>query len=147
MINEVIEEEDEYKNNKENENYKENININNINNENNNKLLKDNNIEIQNLKNIKEINNKNKQNLIWCSSPINKKVNTLQNITSKKTFDKYISIRDKLIVDNKNNNKDIILPDLNKFKNNNINFDNFKSLNLKNPFNPKKMNLRSISID
>ena len=147
MINEVIEEEDEYKNNKENENYKENININNKNNENNNKLLKDNNIEIQNLKNIKEINNKNKQNLIWCSSPINKKVNTLQNITSKKTFDKYISIRDKLIVDNKNNNKDIILPDLNKIKNKNINFDNFKSLNLKNPFNPKKMNLRSISID
>ena len=154
MINEVIEEEDEYKNNinKENETQKEYINNNN-NSEKNNKI---NNNIINNIKLSKEnigiknfiINekNKNKRNLIWCNSPLNKKINTLENISSKKKFDELIPIRDKLFKDNKNN-PGIILPDLNKIKNSDNAFNNFKSLNLKNTFNPKKVNLRSISID
>ena len=152
MINEVIEEEDEYKNNinKENETQKEYINNNNeknnkINNNiiKNNKLSKDN-IGIKNF--INNEKNKNKRNLIWCNSPLNKKINTLENISSKKTFEELIPIRDKLFKDNKNN-PSIILPDLNKIKNFDNIFNNFKSLNLKNAFNPKKVNLRSISID
>ena len=152
MINEVIEEEDEYKNNinKENETQKEYINNNNeknnkINNNiiKNNKLSKDN-IGIKNF--INNEKNKNKRNLIWCNSPLNKKINTLENISSKKNFDELIPIRDKLFKDNKNN-PSIILPDLNKIKNFDNIFNNFKSLNLKNAFNPKKVNLRSISID
>ena len=155
MINEVIEEEDEYKNNinKENETQKEYIKNNNNNTEKNNKINNNiiNNIKLSKdnfgIKNfINNEKNKNKRNLIWCNSPLNKKINTLENISSKKKFDELIPIRDKLFKDNKNN-PGIILPDLNKIKNSDNVFNNFKSLNLKNTFNPKKVNLRSISID
>ena len=155
MINEVIEEEDEYKNNinKENETQKEYIKNNNNNTEKNNKINNNiiNNIKLSKdnfgIKNfINNEKNKNKRNLIWCNSPLNKKINTLENISSKKKFDELIPIRDKLFKDNKNN-PGIILPDLNKIKNSDNAFNNFKSLNLKNTFNPKKVNLRSISID
>ena len=152
MINEVIEEEDEYKNNinKENETQKGYINSNNEKNKQindniiNKNKLSNNNIDIKNY--LYNENNKNKRNLIWCNSPLNKKINTLENISSKKPFDELIPIRDKLFKDNKNN-QGIILPDLNKIKNSDNILNNFKSLNLKNSFNPKKVNLRSISID
>ena len=152
MINEVIEEEDEYKNNinKENETQKGYINNNNEKNKQindniiNKNKLSNNNIDIKNY--LYNENNKNKRNLIWCNSPLNKKINTLENISSKKPFDELIPIRDKLFKDNKNN-QGIILPDLNKIKNSDNILNNFKSLNLKNSFNPKKVNLRSISID
>ena len=97
------------------------------------------------LKNKNEDNNKNKQNLIWCNSPFNKKINTYENLFYKKTFDKYVSVRDKLLPENKNG---IILPDLKNINNSNNHFNNFESLNIKKPFNnSKKMNLRSISTD
>ena len=151
FINEVIEEEDEDKNNlnKDNEIKKEFNNIN----RNNDKFRKIitksnddfNNIKVINDKNIKEENSgKNKQNLIWSSSPFNKKINTYENLFSKKTFDKYVSIRDKLIPENKNG---VVLPNLNKINNSNNHFNNFESLNIKKPFSSQQMNLRSISTD
>ena len=91
-----------------------------------------------------EDNNKNKQNLIWCNSPFNKKLNTYENLFYKKTFDKYVSVRDKLFPENKNG---IVLPDLKNINNSNNHFNNFESLNIKKPFTSKKMNLRSISTD
>ena len=91
-----------------------------------------------------EDNNKNKQNLIWCNSPFNKKINTYENLFYKKTFDKYVSVRDKLFPENKNG---IVLPDLKNINNSNNHFNNFESLNIKKPFTSKKMNLRSISTD
>ena len=91
-----------------------------------------------------EDNNKNKQNLIWCNSPFNKKINTNENLFYKKTFDKYVSVRDKLFPENKNG---IVLPDLKNINNSNNHFNNFESLNIKKPFTSKKMNLRSISTD
>ena len=91
-----------------------------------------------------EDNNKNKQNLIWCNSPYNKKINTYENLFYKKTFDKYVSVRDKLFPENKNG---IVLPDLKNINNSNNHFNNFESLNIKKPFTSKKMNLRSISTD
>ena len=139
--------------NKENEIKKENIKVNNkINdkvkfiiskkNEENNIKNNDNNI---NIKNEDNNINKNKNNLVWNSSPFNKKINTYENLFNKKSIDKYITIRDKLISDNKNG---ILLPDLKNINNSNNNFKNFESLNIKKPFNnSKKMNLRSISTD
>ena len=154
-INEVIVEEDEDKNNlnKENDTKKENL-INNKNIINNNNKFKkilpkndeiNNNIKVINeniIKNKNEAQNKNKSksNTIWGynPSPFNKKLNTYENLFYKKTFDKYISLRDKLIPENKN---EIILPDLKKSTNSNNPFENIKrSLN-------SKMILRSISTD
>ena len=91
-----------------------------------------------------EDNNKNKQNLIWCNSPFNKKINTYENLFYKKTFDKYVSVRDKLFPENK---VGVVLPDLKNINNSNNRFNNFESLNIKKPFTSKKMNLRSISTD
>ena len=141
--------------NKENEIKKENIKVNNKmndkvkiiiskNNEANN-IQNDENNNYLNNKNEENFKNKNKNNLVWNSSPFNKKINTYENLFNKKSTDKYITIRDKLISDNKNG---IFLPDLKNINNSNNNFKNFESLNIKKPFsNSKKMNLRSISTD
>ena len=141
--------------NKENEIKKENIKVNNKmndkvkiiiskNNEENN-IQNDENNNYLNNKNEENFKNKNKNNLVWNSSPFNKKINTYENLFNKKSTDKYITIRDKLISDNKNG---IFLPDLKNINNSNNNFKNFESLNIKKPFsNSKKMNLRSISTD
>ena len=141
--------------NKENEIKKENIKVNNKindkvkiiiskNNEENN-IQNDENNNYLNNKNEENNKNKNKNNLVWNSSPFNKKINTYENLFNKKSTDKYITIRDKLISDNKNG---IFLPDLKNINNSNNNFKNFESLNIKKPFsNSKKMNLRSISTD
>ena len=141
--------------NKENEIKKENIKVNNKindkvkiiiskNNEENN-IQNDENNNYLNNKNEDNFKNKNKNNLVWNSSPFNKKINTYENLFNKKSTDKYITIRDKLISDNKNG---IFLPDLKNINNSNNNFKNFESLNIKKPFsNSKKMNLRSISTD
>ena len=96
------------------------------------------------LKNKNDDNNKNRQNLIWCNSPFNKKINTYENLFYKKTFDKYVSVRDKLFPENK---VGVVLPDLKNINNSNNRFNNFESLNIKKPFTSKKMNLRSISTD
>ena len=110
------------------------------NNEKNNiKIISDNYLKSKN-----EDTNKNKQNLIWCNSPFNKKINTYENLFYKKTFDKYVSVRDKLFPENKNG---IVLPDLKNINNTNNQFNNFESLNIKKPFTSKKLNLRSISTD
>ena len=141
--------------NKENEIKKENIKVNNKindkvkiiiskNNEENN-IQNDENNNYLNNKNEDNFKNKNKNNLVWNSSLFNKKINTYENLFNKKSTDKYITIRDKLISDNKNG---IFLPDLKNINNSNNNFKNFESLNIKKPFsNSKKMNLRSISTD
>ena len=141
--------------NKENEIKKENIKVNNKmndkvkiiiskNNEENN-IQNDENNNYLNNKNEENFKNKNKNNLVWNSSPFNKKINTYENLFNKKSTDKYITIRDKLVSDNKNG---IFLPDLKNINNSNNNFKNFESLNIKKPFsNSKKMNLRSISTD
>ena len=152
MINEVIEEEDEDKNNniiKENDIKKENIEKNN-NNEKFRKIMTKNispfsTINNPNLKNMNKDINKKKPNLIWSNSPPNKKINTYENLLYKKTFDKYVSVRDKLIPTNKNsNNNGIILPDLKNI--NNIN-NNYQSINIKKSLNTPKLNLRSLSTD
>ena len=152
MINEVIEEEDEDKNNniiKENDIKKENIEKNN-NNEKFRKIMTKNispfsTINNPNLKNNNKDINKKKPNLIWSNSPPNKKINTYENLLYKKTFDKYVSVRDKLIPTNKNsNNNGIILPDLKNI--NNIN-NNYQSINIKKSLNTPKLNLRSLSTD
>ena len=87
--------------------------------------------------------NRNKQNLLWCNSPLNKKINTYENLFYKKTFDKYVPVRDKLLPD-KNG---IILPDLKNINNSNNRFNNYESLNTRKPFNSQRINLRSISTD
>ena len=81
---------------------------------------------------------------MWSNSPFVKKINTYENHFNKNNYDKYITIRDKLIPQNKNG---IFLPDLKKINNSSNNFNNFESLNINNPFNSQKMNLRSISTD
>ena len=86
-----------------------------------------------------------KPTLIWSNSQFNKK--TYENLFYKKTFDKYVPIRKKLISnDNKTSNNDNktngILPDLQS--QNYTNIDNFK--NIKSSI-PSKNNLRSKSID
>ena len=89
--------------------------------------------------------------MIWSNSPLNKKINTYENLLYKKTFDKYISVRDKLIPENKNINKGIILPDLKNITNNtntnNTSNNNCQSINIKKSYNSPKLNLRSLSID
>ncbi len=153
MINEVIEEEDEDKNNniiKESDIKKENIEKKNNNNEKFRKIMTKNispfcTINNPNLKNINKDINKNKSNLIWNNSPPNKKINTYENLLYKKTFDKYVSVRDKLIPTNKTSNNDgIILPNLKNI--NNIN-NNYQSINIKKSLNAPKLNLRSLSTD
>ena len=65
----------------------------------------------------------------------------------KKTFDKYVPIRDKLVPENKNQNSGLKLPDLKNFSNSNYDFKNYNSVNLKKPYNSQKINLRSVSTD
>lgn len=86
-----------------------------------------------------------------------KKLSTYQNIPYKNTFDKHLSIRDKLIQDKKINNNGIILQNLRNLNNNNNNNDNngltnkninnFESLNLKRTLKSQTINHRSISTD
>ena len=148
MIKEVIEEEDEDKNNiiKENDIKKEKVEKK-INNEEKFKKIVIKNItpfNSINTTNLQNTNNEihNKPNLIWSNSPFNKKINTYENLLYKKTFDKYVSVRDKLIPNNKNSHTGgIILPDLRNINN------NYQSLNIKKPFNSPKLNLRSLSTD
>ena len=57
-----------------------------------------------------------KPSLIWSNSQFNKK--TYENIFYKKTFDKYVPIREKLISDNKKPKNNFgILPDLQSYNN------------------------------
>ena len=56
------------------------------------------------IKNTNENNDikKIKQNLLWNNSQFsNKKINTYENLFNKKTFDKYLPIRDKLVFEKK----------------------------------------------
>ena len=56
------------------------------------------------IKNSNENNDikKIKQNLLWSNSQFsNKKINTYENLFNKKTFDKYLPIRDKLVIEKK----------------------------------------------
>ena len=155
MINEIIEEEDEEKHNinKGNDIKKENIEKNN--NEKGRKIIDNNSSPIKNIKKFSEYNltsankknSKNQSNLIWNNSPFNKKINTYENIFYKKTFDKYIPLRDKLITQKKNSNGGIILPDLKNTNNSNNVSNNYNNVNLKKSFNLQKMNVRSLSTD
>ena len=98
------------------------------------------------IKNTNENNDikKIKQNLLWSNSQFNnKKINTYENLFNKKTFDKYLPIRDKLAAEKKNPNTGIILPDLNNINSTN-NFKNYNNINIKNSQN---MYLRSVSTD
>ena len=98
------------------------------------------------IKNTNENNDikKIKQNLLWNNSQFsNKKINTYENLFNKKTFDKYLPIRDKLVFEKKNPNAGIILPDLKNINNTN-NFKNYNNINIKNSQN---IYLRSVSTD
>ena len=98
------------------------------------------------IKNTNENNDikKIKQNLLWSNSQFNnKKINTYENLFNKKTFDKYVPIRDKLVIEKKSPNAGIILPDLKNINNTN-NFKNYNNINIKNSQN---MYLRSVSTD
>lgn len=84
------------------------------------------------------------------------KLSTYQNIPYKNTFDKHLSIRDKLIQEKKINNNGIILQNLKNLNNNNNkcnnrlankNINNFESLNLKKTLKSQTINHRSISTD
>ena len=99
FINEVIEEEDEDKNKE-------------------NKREKIKNRHAMNRNKINEnIDKMAKPSLIWSNSQFNKK--TYENLFYKKTFDKYVPIREKLINDNKKPKNNIgILPDLQSLNNN-----------------------------
>ena len=77
--------------------------------------------------------------LIWSNSQFNKK--TYENLFYKKTFDKYVPVREKLVNENKNSNSNGILPELQTLQNY-TNFDN----NIKSSIYVKN-NLRSKSID
>ena len=131
FINEIIEEEDEDKNKEKDKREKSK-------NRHNPKIMNKNN-------NNNKINeNLAKPTLIWSNSQFNKK--TYENLFYKKTFDKYVPIREKLINnDNKkspNNHGNEILPDLQT-----QNFTNIEnSKNIKSAVVPKN-NLRSKSID
>ena len=86
-----------------------------------------------------------KKNLLWSNSQFsNKKINTYENLFNKKTFDKYLPIRDKLVIEKKNPNTGIILPDLKNINKNTNNFKNYNNINIKNSQN---MYLRSVSTD
>jgi hypothetical protein len=98
------------------------------------------------IKNTNENNDikKIKQNLLWSNSQFNnKKINTYENLFNKKTFDKYLPIRDQLAIEKKNPNAGIILPDLKNINNTN-NFKNYNNINIKSSQN---MYLRSVSTD
>ena len=98
------------------------------------------------IKNTNENNDikKIKQNLLWSNSQFNnKKINTYENLFNKKTFDKYLPIRDQLAIEKKNPNAGIILPDLKNINNTN-NFKNYNNINIKNSQN---IYLRSVSTD
>ena len=101
FINEVIEEEDEEKN-KEKELRKEREK--NKNRHNPDKFLIKNNKKKENILDEKH----QKGVLIWSNSQLNKK--TYENLFYKKTFDKYVPVREQLIGENKNSN---IMPELN----------------------------------
>ena len=117
------------------------------------KIMPNNNGPINNEKNnenvIKNTNENNdikkiKQNLLWSNSQFNnKKINTYENLFNKKTFDKYVPIRDKLVIEKKSPNAGIILPDLKNINHTN-NFKNYNNINIKNSQN---MYLRSVSTD
>lgn len=99
------------------------------------------------IKNANENNDikKIKQNLLWSNSQFsNKKINTYENLFNKKTFDKYLPIRDKLVIEKKNPNTGIILPDLKNINKNTNNFKNYNNINIKSSQN---MYLRSLSTD
>lgn len=99
------------------------------------------------IKNANENNDikKIKQNLLWSNSQFsNKKINTYENLFNKKTFDKYLPIRDKLVIEKKNPNTGIILPDLKNINKNTNNFKNYNNINIKSSQN---MYLRSVSTD
>ena len=98
------------------------------------------------IKNTNENNDikKIKQNLLWSNSQFNnKKINTYENLFNKKTFDKYLPIRDQLAIEKKNPNAGIILPDLKNINNTN-NFKNYNNINIKSSQN---IYLRSVSTD
>ena len=117
------------------------------------KIIQKNNESTNNDKNneniIKNTNENNdikkiKQNLLWSNSQFNnKKINTYENLFNKKTFDKYLPIRDQLAIEKKNPNAGIILPDLKNINNTN-NFKNYNNINIKNSQN---IYLRSVSTD
>jgi hypothetical protein len=117
------------------------------------KIIQNNNEPTNNDKNneniIKNTNENNdikkiKQNLLWSNSQFNnKKINTYENLFNKKTFDKYLPIRDQLAIEKKNPNAGIILPDLKNINNTN-NFKNYNNINIKSSQN---MYLRSVSTD
>ena len=140
MINEIIIEEEEDKNNKEKDKDKNIIKNNNNNNKNKPSLISNNNEN-----NVQNLANSPKSNC----SPYSKKTKTHENLLYKKTYDKYISVRDKLVPETinenkmKNLNKNIILPDLKNFNNNN----NYLSLSVKKSCNSQKINLRNLSVD
>ena len=99
------------------------------------------------IKNANENNDikKIKQNLLWSNSQFsNKKINTYENLFNKKTFDKYLPIRDKLVIEKKNPNTGIILPDLKNINKNTNNFKNYNNINIKSSQN---LYLRSVSTD
>ena len=77
-----------------------------------------------------------KQTLIWSNSQFNKK--TYENIFYKKTFDKYIPVREKLLSENKKSNNNL-LPELQT-----PNFNNIESIRTSMT---AKNSLRSKSID
>ena len=108
----------------------------------------------KNKNNNNENNNNHHQKLIWNNAPFNKNINTFESVFYKKTYDKYIPVRDKLIPDTKNASGGIILPNLKNINNsnnlnisNNNNWSNYHSINLKKSFNVNKNNLRSLSTD
>jgi hypothetical protein len=82
----------------------------------------------------------------WNNSPKNKNSNRYENVFYKKTYDKNISVRDKLIPDIKNN-KGFILPDLININNSNNKYNYYQNINLKKSFDPQNLNLRSMSTD
>ena len=126
FINEIIEEEDEDKNKEKETKREKNKNRHNNKNINKNNKLKENII-------IDEKQQKPK--LIWSNSKFTKK--TYENLFYKKTFDKYVPIREQLISENKTSNNNEILPDLVTQNHNNLDDNKITSKN----------NLRSKSID
>ena len=166
LINEIIEEEDEDKNNNniiikerdiKRDKEKENINLKNS----NDKFRKIITKNVGEINNIKLINKSNKSNNneddkikkpTWSTSHFNKKNNTYENAFDKNTFDKYIPVKDKLIPENKNTTRGIILPNLKNINNSNNsnnknNLSNYHNIDLKKSFASQKMNLRSLSTD
>ena len=118
FINEIIEEEDEDKN-KENKKDK----------------IKNRHAMNKNSRINENIDKMAKPSLIWSNSQFNKK--TYENLFYKKTFDKYVPIREKLIGDNKKPKNNFgILPDLQSY-------NNIESKTI----TTSKNNLRSKSID